>query len=367
MQKKPKILFLVQLPPPVHGASMMNKFLLDSQIVNQTFDKEVMNLDFVSAVSDIGKISIKKIFKTFSFSYKLLKTLYRNKFDLVYFTLSPVGGAFYRDVLFVSVLKLFKTHIVYHLHGKGILKEIENPIKRKIYKYVFKNVSVISLSKKLHFDIIDVFKGTIYDVPNGIPEKNIEPFGRDFTEIVYLSALKKSKGILDLVEALKILDAQKEKFTAKIIGSSTNDLTIEELKKKIKSYGLERKVKVLGPIYGDDKFLELSKSGIFCFPTYYRNECFPLSILEAMMMGLAVVSTNNGAIDDMINHNRHGMIVNKNNPIELSKGLSFLLNNQKTTKEMGVLAQSKFKKLYTIDVFEENMMSVFKQILARND
>jgi len=365
---KSKILFLVQLPPPVHGASLMNQFLVNSKSLDHSFEKKVLNLDFVTAVSDIGKVSFSKLIKMVSFAILLFKTLWNSKFDLVYFTLSPLGGAFYRDALFVFILKLFKSNIVYHLHGKGISDEINNPIKKWIYFYVFRNTSVICLSKLLHYDIEPVFKGHIYDVANGIPEFKPNNLDRNFKELVYLSALKQSKGILDFVDALKILNDQEVPYQAKIIGSSTNDLSVEELKSIVSKNNLDSKVRVLGPIYGDDKFKELESSGIFCFPTFYKNECFPLSILEAMMMGVIPISTNNGAISEIINHGKNGMIVSMKQPEELAKAILELLNkNASEITKLSQNAQVKFNNEYTISVFEKNISQVFNQILNQDD
>ena len=35
---KPTILFILHMPPPVHGASMMGKYIHDSEVVNGAFD-----------------------------------------------------------------------------------------------------------------------------------------------------------------------------------------------------------------------------------------------------------------------------------------------------------------------------------------
>ena len=39
-----KILFILHLPPPVHGASMMGKYLHDSKLINETFECKYINL-----------------------------------------------------------------------------------------------------------------------------------------------------------------------------------------------------------------------------------------------------------------------------------------------------------------------------------
>ena len=41
---KPKILFILHLPPPIHGAAMMGKYIQESELVNSSFDCFCINL-----------------------------------------------------------------------------------------------------------------------------------------------------------------------------------------------------------------------------------------------------------------------------------------------------------------------------------
>ena len=38
MEGKHRILFMAQLPPPVHGAALRNKSVLDSKLINEKFE-----------------------------------------------------------------------------------------------------------------------------------------------------------------------------------------------------------------------------------------------------------------------------------------------------------------------------------------
>ena len=58
-----KILFLLHLPPPVHGSSMVGKFIKDSTIVNNTFDVKFINLSTSKTINEIGKNPFTKIFR----------------------------------------------------------------------------------------------------------------------------------------------------------------------------------------------------------------------------------------------------------------------------------------------------------------
>ena len=363
---KPKILYLVQLPPPIHGASLMNKYLLDSKPLSKKYFIDKVNLDFTSKISNIGKFSFDKLFKMIVILFKIFKKLVLNKYDLIYFTLSPVGGAFYRDVIFVLLLKLFKTKIIYHLHGKGIQESSNSYFNSILYKFVFKNSKVINLSKLLDYDIERVYYDKIFNVPNGIPKINIPlTQERNNKEIIYLSALKISKGILVFIEALELLKKRNILFTAKIIGSSTIDLSVKELNEIIKKKGLDNVVSLLGPVYGQKKYEHLGRASVFCFPTFYRNECFPLSILEAMMMGTIPVSTDNGAIPEIIDDSVNGYILPTKNVEKLSDVLSDLLLMKEvdlvTIRQNAIL---KYSNNYDINKFENNIISVFESILS---
>ena len=44
MKKNNKILFLLHLPPPVHGSSMVGQLIRDSRLINGSFDTKYINL-----------------------------------------------------------------------------------------------------------------------------------------------------------------------------------------------------------------------------------------------------------------------------------------------------------------------------------
>ena len=92
--KKHKVLFIMQLPPPVHGASMMNKYIKGSRGINEQFETSYLPLNFVKNIQEIGKFSFSKIYKMSVFIFKLCYRLSSFKPALVYYTIAPFGFAF---------------------------------------------------------------------------------------------------------------------------------------------------------------------------------------------------------------------------------------------------------------------------------
>lgn len=69
--KYSKVLFILHMPPPVHGASMVGKYIHDSKIINNAFECHYLNLALAKDLDDIGKGGIRKL-KEF---YKQLKQI----------------------------------------------------------------------------------------------------------------------------------------------------------------------------------------------------------------------------------------------------------------------------------------------------
>ena len=53
---KNSILFVLHLPPPVHGAAMVGKYIKDSKLINSEFGCHYINLTIASSLEDIGKV-----------------------------------------------------------------------------------------------------------------------------------------------------------------------------------------------------------------------------------------------------------------------------------------------------------------------
>lgn len=369
---KGRILFIVQLPPPVHGASQMNKYVVENPLIHKKYDIVILPLKFIDKISEVGKFSLKKILLTFVFTLKLVRTIILYRPDLVYFTVSPFGGAFYRDALFISIIKLSRCKILFHLHGKGIKNNIDKrPWILPLYKFVFNNTSLIHLSKSLLYDIEPFRKklNDIFIIPNGIPEANlkeIKPFhaSKDIIRIIYLSNLKTSKGILVLMDALKLLRDDYNNFEATVVGSPA-DISIESLKEIVLDNNLDKNVKIVGPKYGHDKYYELLKADIFVFPTYYENECFPLSILEAIQTNNAVISTDNGAIKEIITDNENGFIVEQKNAIALSHKIINLIENRELLEKMKKENKLKYLEKYTLQTFNQSMVLAIDKLFQK--
>ena len=108
---KHKILFILHLPPPVHGAALMGSYVKMSNKINDSFHCSFLNLSASKNIESIGKFGIKKVFFFLQLLFDTVRALTRKKYDVCYVTITSNGAAFYKDFLVVTILKIFRKKI----------------------------------------------------------------------------------------------------------------------------------------------------------------------------------------------------------------------------------------------------------------
>lgn len=368
MQKsRPKILFLVQLTPPYHGAAVANENVVHSTLLNDSFYSSIIDIKTSHELDKIGRFSLSKLFLSLEIFFKILSRLLRFKPDLVHFSLAPSGFAFYRDALYLLLIKMMPCKRVLHLHGKGFRPGIsKNYFYRFLCKKIFTGSYCIHLSEILSKDVPDFSIHKRYIIPYGIKVINENILVRKKTTLVkllYLSNYIKSKGVLDLIDAVEIIATKTTNFHVELVGKPY-DLSIEYLKQYIQEKKLQHVITVNGPKYNEDKYEVLKNADLFVFPTY--NDAFPNALLEAMQFGLPCITTTEGGIPDMIENGNTGFLVTPGDKQGLSQTILHLLQNPELREQMSINAQKTFFSKYTLPIFEKNIVNTFNDIIADN-
>lgn len=182
--------------------------------------------------------------------------------------------------------------------------------------------------------------------------------------MVFLSNLLESKGILDLLDALVLLRQRDCPFVCDVVGAETAEMDRERLQEEIGKRKLEEVVLYRGCLYGEDKLQILKTADFFVFPTYYPNECFPLVLLEAMAQGLPCISTDEGAIPDIIDDGETGFICEKKNPQDLADQMETLIKDETLRRKMGTAGRKKYERDFTLACFEQRFVQCLKAVLS---
>lgn len=364
---KPTILFILHMPPPVHGASMMGKYIHDSKIVNETFDCHYINLTTAKNLEDIGRAGARKLFKFFKLLIRICKEVKKLKPQLVYITPNACGVAFYKDFVVVLLLKIMGCNIVAHYHNKGVTTRQECKPDKWLYKRFFKGIRVILLAKPLYADIQHFVKREqVLFCPNGIPESHSAikiVRGNNIPCILFLSNLLIDKGVLTLLDACKLLKEQGYVFQCDFVGGETADMDSKRFRQECAQRGIVNCVTYHGRKYGDEKLFFFNKADIFVLPTF--NECFPLVLLEAMEQGLPCISSAIGGTLEIVDDGKTGFLVPCREVMPLAERISILLTDETLRKRLGEAGRIKFEREYTLQHFEKNIKQCLMLCLQR--
>ncbi len=362
VKKKPSILFLVSLPPPFYGSSIMNQFIKESRQINEFVNATYINTGLSPGIADSGKISILKILKFFSLVKKLICTLSNNTFDSIYVAPAVTGKPFFKDSLLILIVKLFNDNLLIHLHGKGINSEVERSgFKRWYYSLVFRRANIVCLSELLTQDIDKINSiDKVYVLNNGIPpiSKGKKTMSSPVTRILFIGIFREEKGPLVLLKAIRPLLDEPDNFEVLFVG----ELYDKKFRKKFLHYynsiNWDGKVKLHKAAYGNSKSKIFQASDILVFPSYFQNDAFPLVILEAMSCGLAIIASKVGAIPEIIQDGINGILFNINDNKAFANALKHLIADKEARNKLGIEAQKTYYTKYTLREFEKGFISI---------
>jgi glycosyltransferase involved in cell wall biosynthesis len=123
------------------------------------------------------------------------------------------------------------------------------------------------------------------------------------TNLLFLSRVEIAKGLIELIKAYKILKQRNDAYTLKIAGDGPD---LEYVKKYVEKNDI-RDVIFTGFVGGEEKKKCYREASVFCFLSY--TEGMPNAVLEAMAMGLPVVSSDAGGLRDILSDGKTGFIV----------------------------------------------------------
>lgn len=122
------------------------------------------------------------------------------------------------------------------------------------------------------------------------------------TSLLFLSRVEVAKGVFELLEAFQILERERPgQFSLTFAGDGPAQ---GELQSRVQATGLKN-VHLPGYVNGEAKLNCYREASIFCFPSY--TEGMPNAVLEAMAMGLPLVSSLAGGLKGVLKEGDTGL------------------------------------------------------------
>lgn len=252
-------------------------------------------------------------------------------------------------------INCFKSKCIKGSTVNSMLNTIEAYTHRilKSYDYVDKFIcpSKFYMNKFIEFGIP---KEKVVHIPNFVDVSKFNPNYEHEDYFVYFGRLSEEKGINTLIKSMKYVNKSKLIIVGK--GPIEKELKEFVVKEKIKN------VEFVGFKTGNELENIIKKSRFIVIPSeWYENA--PMSIIEAMAYGKAVLGSNIGGIPEFIEDNHTGMIFNTKDEIDLASKINHLIDEEKQTIEMGKNARIRAEKLYDKIVHYEKIMDLYNQVM----
>jgi colanic acid/amylovoran biosynthesis glycosyltransferase len=173
-------------------------------------------------------------------------------------------------------------------------------------------------------------RGRVVRLYNGVDRSRLRPSGQPPApgRIVSVGRLVPKKGLTHLVEACRQLKASGRKFECVIVGDGEER---ESLERQIAQADLRREVVLAGALSHPDT-LDLLRSATACtLPCVIApdgdRDGLPTVLLEALALGVPVVSTTVSGVPEIIEDGVSGLLVNPGDPAALAAALDCLLSS----------------------------------------
>ena len=128
-------------------------------------------------------------------------------------------------------------------------------------------------------------------------------------------------------------------------------------------YSLQLSERVLLPGRTEHVFDELRKSKIFCLSSDYEG--MSNSMIEAICVGLPVVSTKVSGTDELIEDGVNGLLVDIGDEQGMTDALEKLIQNEELMKKMGEANREK-ASLFHIDTIMNEWLGLIGQVVKNN-
>ncbi|MBI5173917.1 MAG: glycosyltransferase family 4 protein [Candidatus Melainabacteria bacterium] len=189
-------------------------------------------------------------------------------------------------------------------------------------------------------------------------------------KVIFVGRLEERKGVYQLVKAIPEVVRKSPAVKFYFIGNDTktargNKSVLAELKKELEKNGCAEHVVFTGPVPHASMPEYFRSADIFVLPSLYDNA--PLTCLEAISSGTALLGTSSGGMKEYVVNGESGSIVPPADVPALAAALTELLNDEKKRKSYGVEARKRALALYDRKITAGKSVELYQLAIANFD
>lgn len=365
MNKKKPILLVIHTPPPYGGGEVQALNLKD--YFSKKDNYVIYDYSYKSKKrSDWNNIKWKVVLNGLLWIIKVHVLILRKRPKKIYFTLPKSFGAFLRNASIIPFAKLNRVQILGELPGTSFLfLENKNTIKYKIGLFFLRRIDQIRFLsptiQKFHEKEYGIKNSLVIcngiESPTLVVNKN-EVFNKPTLQLIYVGSLEFSKGIMNTIKAINICINNNIDVHLNLVGQWCYQNEKSQVLKFINENKLDSYITFHGTLINNAKWNIFKSSAILVHPTFWDG--VPLTILEALAIGLTIISTEIGGIPDTIKNQENGIILENNTPKNIYEAIKLYYYNRELLKKTSDKNMNLFKDKYNLSLFLKKMENWFE-------
>lgn len=179
--------------------------------------------------------------------------------------------------------------------------------------------------------------------------------------ILFTSRLVKEKGILDFIEAARILKNEGVKARFVVAGNIYSDnprsLTISEIRKPDD----EGIIEWMGQVTNMAELL--TSSMMVVLPSYY-GEGVPKVLLETAAIGRPIITCDAPGCREAVEHDVNGILVPPQSPDDIAQAMKSLMNDPEKRAQYGVAGRKRVEEDFNTDHVVTQTIQVYEELLT---
>jgi glycosyltransferase involved in cell wall biosynthesis len=298
----------------------------------------------------------------------LLAMLMIERPALVHINTSLNARALPRDAALLFVAWLLRCPVVWQVHGGRSLLELAHPMALAVLKMLLKvprRVVVLTRQDELGYaKVVDARR--LQRISNAVP---VVPASAALADerrppglrVTYMGRLVAGKGVLDLIEAMRIIARAHAAMPISLTIVGAGPLA-EQLRAAASEADLCKHVQVSGPVMGAAKHQLLSQTDVFALPTTF-TERLPYALLETMAAGIPAVACGLGGVTEVIQDRRTGLLVLPGRPDLLAAAVLELARDRQLLEQMSRAARERISDSYDLAQMAARFCALYEEVL----
>ena len=301
---------------------------------------------------------------------RLAAALRRRQARIVHLNSALTVRAYWRDLVYLLVARLFGARVLYQVHGGALPRDFcrNNSVLMFFVRTTLRLAAVVVTLSTTERRAFRVFLGStpVIAIPNAIncsayaalvPRRSHR--GQPL-RLLYIGRLVREKGLFELLQGIRLARARGVDVQLVIAGSGPDEAALKHSQREAALDG----VRFVGPVVDDAKLRLLANADAFVLPSY--AEGLPYALLECMAAAVPAIASRVGAIPELISSGTNGLLVEPRDAAGLAAAIVRLASNRVALARMGEAARTTVSFGFSVGRLVTDFAELYGALYAPN-